>query len=87
MMELNSFTCWVILYAFLSSADLFKKKSKNLFRNTIRVSNNLNPDQAQPFVYPDLGPNCLQRYKQMALAGKELRYPTPMWDAKHNNID
>ena len=30
------------------------------FFNTIRVSNSLDPDQAQHFVRPDLGPNCLQ---------------------------
>ena len=30
------------------------------FFNTIRVSNNLDPDQARHFVGPDLGPNCLQ---------------------------
>ena len=35
--------------------------SKNSFRNTIRVSNSLDPDQDRHFVYPDLGPNCLQR--------------------------
>ena len=35
--------------------------SKNSFRNTIRVSNSLDLDQAQHFVKPDLGPNCLQR--------------------------
>ena len=29
--------------------------------NTFRVSNSLDPDQAQHFVRPDLGPNCLQR--------------------------
>ena len=29
--------------------------------NTIRVSNSLDSDQDQPFVVPDLGPNCLQR--------------------------
>ena len=27
----------------------------------MRVSNSLDPDQAQHFVGPDLGPNCLQR--------------------------
>ena len=45
------------------SADFFSKStfSKNYFRNTIRVSNNLDPDQVQHFVWPDLGPNCLQR--------------------------
>ena len=25
------------------------------------MSNNLDPDQAQHFIEPDLGPNCLQR--------------------------
>ena len=34
---------------------------KNSFRKIIRVSNNLDPDQARHFVGPDLGPNCLQR--------------------------
>ena len=34
---------------------------KNAFRNIIRVSNSLDPDQAQHFVGSDLGPNCLQR--------------------------
>ena len=32
-----------------------------MFRNTIRLSTSLDPDQAQLFVRPDLGPNCLQR--------------------------
>ena len=35
--------------------------SKNHFRNTIRVSNGLDPDQDRQNVGPDLGPNCLQR--------------------------
>ena len=35
--------------------------SKNSFKNTIRVSNNLDPDQARHIVGPDLGPNCLQK--------------------------
>ena len=35
--------------------------SKNFFRNTFRVSNSFDPDQARHFVGPDLGPNCLQR--------------------------
>ena len=44
----------VILHALLLSADFFSKStfSKNYFRNTIRVSNSLDPDQ---------GSNCLQR--------------------------
>ena len=43
---------------------LIKKKStfsKNSFRNAIKVSNNLDQDQARHFVGPDLGPNGLQR--------------------------
>ena len=34
--------------------------SKNYFRNTIRVSNSLDPDQTRLYVGPDLGSNCLQ---------------------------
>ena len=45
----------------LLSADFFSKFifSKNLFKNTIRVSNNLDPDQDTHSVGPDLGPICL----------------------------
>ena len=32
---------------------------KNSYRNTIRVSNSLDPDQARQNFGPDLGPNCL----------------------------
>ena len=35
--------------------------SKNSFRNTIRMSNSLDPDQDCHYVSPDLGPSCLQR--------------------------
>ena len=34
---------------------------ENSFRNTIRVSNSLDPDQAGQNVRPDLGPSCLQK--------------------------
>ena len=34
---------------------------KKSFRNTIRVSNSLDPDQARRFVGPDMGLNCWQR--------------------------
>ena len=40
-------------------------REKKSFRNTIRVSNSLDPDQARCSVGPDLGPNCLQSYQQM----------------------
>ena len=36
----------------------FEKKK---VRNTIRVSNSLDPDQARCYVGPDLNPNCLQK--------------------------
>ena len=50
-------TLFCHLHAFLSFADFFG----NYFRNTIRVSNCLDPDQARNSVAPDMGPNCLQR--------------------------
>ena len=42
---------------------IFSKSTfwKISFRNSIRVSNSLDPDQARHFVRSDLGPNCLQR--------------------------
>ena len=47
----------------LPYADFFSKLSfsKNSFRNIIRESNKLDPDQTRHSVGPDLGPNCLQR--------------------------
>ena len=39
---------------------LFNLNSKESSRNTLRMSNSLDRDQAQHFVGPDLGPNCLQ---------------------------
>ena len=35
--------------------------SNDSFRNTLRMSNSLGPDQAQRTVRPDLGPSILQR--------------------------
>ena len=51
---------------FLPYADflsIFSKLNflKNSFRNTTRVSNSLDPDQARQNIGPDLGPKCLQR--------------------------
>ena len=56
----------------LSSADFFSKLtfSKKNFRNIIRVSNGLDPDQDRHSVGPDLGPNCLQ----MLLADGKSRH-------------
>ena len=53
--------------------DFFSKK--NSHRNTIRVSNSLDPDQDRYYVRPGLGTNCLQSPsadKKMSLAGKVL---------------
>ena len=54
---LGNFLAFYRLLIFFSKSSF----SKNYFRNTIRVSNSLDPDQARHFVGPDLGPNCLQR--------------------------
>ena len=35
--------------------------SKKNFMNTLKVSNDLDPDQDRQNVGPDFGPNCLQR--------------------------
>ena len=42
----------------MSSADFFSKSTflKYSFKNTIEMSNSLDPDQARHFVRPDLGP-------------------------------
>ena len=46
----------------ISSADFFQKNNftKNSLKNTLRVSNGLDPHQAQHSVGPDLGPNHFQ---------------------------
>ena len=50
-----------IVMLLMSSADIFKINFfKKSFRNTIRVSNGLDPDQDRRSVGPDLGRNCLQ---------------------------
>ena len=50
-------------YCILSSAEFLK--------NLSNLSVNLDPDEAQQNVKPDLGPNCLENQKR-PLAGKEL---------------
>ena len=54
---LGNFACFFVVCLFFSKLTF----SKNSFRNTIRMSNSLDPDRARHFVGPDLGPNCLQR--------------------------
>ena len=62
--SMNSLPPWKIVHAFLLSENFFQNQlfQKNSFRNTIRVSNSLDPDQARHIVGPDLGPNCLQKF-------------------------
>ena len=49
----------------LTSADFFKINFfEKFFQNTIRVSSSLDQVQAQRYVGPDLGPNCLQRLSE-----------------------
>ena len=57
------YVCFQFLFLNLCMLLFFSKSifSKNSFRNTIRVSNSLDPDQAKNFVGPDLVPNCLQK--------------------------
>ena len=59
----------------LSSADFFQNLlflQKILSRkNTIRVSNSLDPDQDRHFVGPDLGSTCLQRLSAKVTASKD----------------
>ena len=42
--------------------------SKISFRNTIRVSNGLDPDQDPHSVGPGLGPNVCKVYQQMTIS-------------------
>ena len=42
--------------------------------NTIRVSNNLDPDQARRFVGPDLSPNFLQRLSTDVISIEKINF-------------
>ena len=57
---------WVIFDAFCRLLIFFSKWTllKNYFRNTIRMSKNLDPDKARRFVGPGLGSNRLQRLSE-----------------------
>ena len=54
---LGNFACYLLSAAFFFKLFFLE----NSFRNIIRVSNSLDPDQDRHSVVPDLGPNCLQR--------------------------
>ena len=74
-------------HAFVDICSLFLisinfKIFKNSFRNTIRVSNSLDPDRDRHSVSPDLGPNCfaknISRRQKLPLARKELTPAVPI---------
>ena len=53
---------------------IFSKSFFNSFRNTVRVSNSLDPDQVGFSFRPDLGTKLFVKgCQQMTLIGKELR--------------
>ena len=56
--------------------------SKHSFRNTIRVSNGLDPDQGRRFVGPCLGPNCLQRLSADDTSGQRVNAMAHFIDTK-----
>ena len=64
--------CYLLLIFFQNQ--LFRKNS---FRNTIKVSNSLDPDQARHFVGPDLGPILLQRLSEDETSRQELNSEVP----------
>ena len=59
---------------FTLHADFFQNQlfTKNSFRNTIRIPNSLDPDQARHFVGPGLGPNCLERSSADGTSGQRV---------------
>ena len=62
---------WVFVQIFVDFCDFFKinfsKQSKNKkIMSATRVSNGEDLDRDRRSVGPDLGPNCLQSYQQMA---------------------
>ena len=72
MLHAGKFSMFVVVCWFFSKFTFLK----NYFRNTIEVSNSLDPDQARPSVWPDLATNCLQGLStddKLSLVGKELR--------------
>ena len=58
-----SAACWVILHAFLSSADIFFNTNffEKFFQEYHQSVKQFGSSQAPQNVGPDLGPNCLQR--------------------------
>ena len=64
---LGNLSCFCSLLLTFFKINFFQKNS---FRNTIRVSNSLDPDEDRHSVGPHLGPNCLQRLSADSKQGK-----------------
>ena len=64
---LGNFSCFCCCLLIFFQNKLFQKNS---FKNAIRLSNGLYPDQHRCSFGPELGPNCLRQNLQ--LATKEL---------------
>ena len=52
--QVTDYACFPVVYFFFQN-------NLEFFRNTIKVSNSLDPDQARHLVVSDLGPTYLQR--------------------------
>ena len=79
------FACLVILHAFWSSVDFFFKLtfSKKSFRNTIRVSNSLDPDQAwSGLIWVQTVCKGYQQTTKISTSGKRVTYNCSRWDSK-----
>ena len=76
---INSLACWVIFHAFVVVCWLFSKLTflNNSFRNTIRVSNGLDPDQDRHLSGYKLVAKVISRRQKSQLAWKELRNDNP----------
>ena len=47
---------------------------KNPLRNAVRLTNRLDSDQAQHFVGPDFGPNCVQKLSTDDTSRQSVKY-------------
>ena len=49
------------MFVVVNPLSIFMLLTNSVLRNTIRLPNSLDPNQARRFVEPDLGPHCSQR--------------------------
>ena len=70
LIQINSLHAVFFFHAFLWSADIFQN---SLFQIILSLSNSLDPDQAQCFSGPDLGPNCKDHQQTTKFAARILK--------------